>query len=150
MLCEPILSEPNKYICELDVAYTIWDAVLVNVSQGMVKGTPASVSFFKMEIYSPTQSCWIRISRSKMQQSEHLSKYSWWKWKGRVAQHSGIGFSEPKKFERWTWPNSTNIRNLVSPLANILGIPLPPPNCHHLDHLTIYQMFIEFLFCSRH
>lgn len=28
------------------MAYTVWDSVLVSVSQGMVQGTPASMSFF--------------------------------------------------------------------------------------------------------
>lgn len=35
-----------KYIWEADMAYTVWDSVLVSVSQGMVQGTPASMSFF--------------------------------------------------------------------------------------------------------
>lgn len=35
-----------KYILEADKAYTVWDSVLVSVSQGMVQGTPASMSFF--------------------------------------------------------------------------------------------------------
>lgn len=28
------------------MAYTVWDSVLVSVSQGMVQGTPASMTFF--------------------------------------------------------------------------------------------------------
>lgn len=38
-----------KYIWEADMAYIVWDPVLVSVSQGMVQGTPASMPFFLMK-----------------------------------------------------------------------------------------------------
>ena len=46
-----------KYIWEADMAYTVWDSVLISVSQGMIQGTLPSMSFFLMKIYRPTPNC---------------------------------------------------------------------------------------------